>query len=33
MFGDGALVYHIGEFETAVRYGIAFVSVVVNNLS
>jgi acetolactate synthase-1/2/3 large subunit len=33
LIGDGGIGYHIGEFETAVRYDIPFVTVVLNNLS
>ena len=33
LIGDGGIGYHIGEFETAVRYDVPFVAVVVNNMS
>jgi acetolactate synthase-1/2/3 large subunit len=33
LIGDGGIGYHIGEFETAVRYKIPFVTVVLNNMS
>jgi acetolactate synthase-1/2/3 large subunit len=33
LIGDGGIGYHIGEFETAVRYKVPFVTVVLNNLS
>ena len=33
LIGDGGIGYHIGEFETAVRYNIPVVVVVVNNMS
>jgi acetolactate synthase-1/2/3 large subunit len=33
LIGDGGIGYHIGEFETAVRYHVPFVTVVLNNMS
>jgi acetolactate synthase-1/2/3 large subunit len=33
LIGDGGIGYHIGEFETAVRYDIPVVAVIVNNMS
>jgi acetolactate synthase-1/2/3 large subunit len=33
LIGDGGIGYHIGEFETAVRYDIPVVAVVLNNMS
>ncbi len=33
LIGDGGIGYHIGEFETAVRYDIPIVAVVLNNMS
>jgi acetolactate synthase-1/2/3 large subunit len=33
LIGDGGIGYHIGEFETAVRYDVPVVAVVLNNMS
>lgn len=33
LIGDGGIGYHIGEFETAVRYNVPVVVVVLNNMS
>jgi acetolactate synthase-1/2/3 large subunit len=33
LIGDGGIGYHIGEFETAVRYNVPIVAVVLNNMS
>ena len=33
LIGDGGMGYHIGEFETAVRYDVPVVVVVLNNMS
>jgi acetolactate synthase-1/2/3 large subunit len=33
LIGDGGIGYHIGEFETAVRYNVPVVAVVLNNRS
>jgi len=33
VIGDGGVLYHIGELETALRWGKPFVTVVLNNLS
>ncbi|MCW4037296.1 MAG: thiamine pyrophosphate-binding protein [Candidatus Bathyarchaeota archaeon] len=33
LIGDGGIGYHIGEFETAVRYNVPVVAVVLNNMS